>query len=542
MKIFTSKIHNQYDKRHLFKVDAKAKLLLGIDFVANAVKSTLGAAGRNVVIQNQLGLPSNTKDGVTVARAIHLKSEELNQGAIMLKTAAEKSVEEAGDGTTQTSIFVQSMCHLGKEAIEKTNPITVKRGIEEAVKIACEEIANLSRPVETKEDLISIATISANNDPYLGNIIGDAFDKVGRDGEVVYEVNPSSSTTTLEIVDGMKINSGLYHPRLANNPAKMVYEAKDCLVYVSDFSLKSIREVESIMSCVESYARQMQLERRPPIAFFSVVEGDAFAMIINNVAQGNLDACIIAPSEFGSLRKQILEDIAAYSGAHYHSEDSGDRVTKDLLRLGMVANIRVGSKTTVITGGNGDANDQVEKLKLQIAESENSDVEADNLKRRIARLSGKVGVIRVGGKTVTEVTERIDRVDDSIHATRASFQEGYVAGCGTTYLFAGDQIYRKIGEDSPFYTGASIVAEALKQPFIQNLHNGGIDNFQDYYPESYGDGVNMMNGTKCNLIESKIIDPAKVLRVALQNAASVATLFIITECLITREPDKNLNY
>jgi len=525
-----------------FKEDAKEKLLLGINAVADAVKSTLGAAGRNVVIQNQLGLPANTKDGVTVARAIHLKDEALQQGAIMVKTGAEKSVEEAGDGTTQTSIFVQAMCNLGKEAIKEVNPIIVKRGIEEAVKIACDQIASLARPVETKDDLISIATISANNDPYLGAIIGEAFDKVGRDGEVVYEVNPSSSTTTLEIVDGMKINSGLYHPRLANNPAKMVYEAKDCLVLVSDFSIKSIREVENIVGCVDNYARQMQLETRPPIVFFSVVEGDAFAMIVNNVAQGNLDACIVAPSEFGALRKQILEDIAAYSGAHYHSEDSGDRITKDLLRLGMVSNIRVGSKTTVITGGNGDANAQVEKLKLQISESENSDVEADNLKRRIARLSGKVGVIRVGGKTVTEVTERIDRVDDSIHATRAAFQEGYVAGCGTTYLFASDQIYREISKESLLYTGASIVAEALKEPFIQNLHNGGIDNFQDYYPENYGDGVNMINCRKCNLIESKIIDPAKVLRVALQNAASVATLFIITECLITREPEPQIKY
>jgi chaperonin GroEL len=515
---------------------ARAILLAGINEVADSVKITLGASGRNVVIQNEFGSPKNTKDGVSVARAIIIQDNAMNQGAIYVKQAAEKTVLLAGDGTTQASILTQAMCKYGDEAIKNYNPVLVKHGIEKAVDFVCEQIKKLSRPIESESELIDIATISANNDAVLGKMIGKAFHAVGKDGEVVHEVNQISSETLVEMVSGMKVNSGLFHYRLANNSAKMTYEAENCYVFVGDSTIRSISDIENVMYPILSEAKQSG-KKPAPILFICPIEGDALSIVINNSIHGHINACIIQPPGYGQLRKQLLEDICAFTGAHFHSQDTGDKPTQDFSRLGRVRKVVVNESGTILTEGAGDVSGKIEFLNDRMNSGSLTPEETHNVAVRISRLLGKVAVVKVGGQTEIELGERIDRVDDAIQATRAAYQEGYVAGGGTTYLFAAEDLMSEFFDTPDEEVGAKIVFDSVKIPFCQNLINGGIYKPEELYPKEYGQGMNMITRSKCNLFESKIIDPAKVLRVALQNAASVATSFIITECVITRKPE-----
>lgn len=518
-----------------FGKDARDIILRGIEKTAGAVGATLGAAGRNVVIAQEQGIPLNTKDGVTVARHISLEDEGENQGCLMVKEAAARTVGEAGDGTTTSSVLLSKMCSLINSAIktEGDNVTLIKRGMEDALEKAKKVLSEISLPATEQKDLVRIATISANNDPHLGELIGDAYFMVGKDGEVAYEFSNSDKTETL-MVEGMKIGSGLTHPAFVNNPSSLTFQAKGCYVLVSDKQISNWQEISPVL---ESLVMQTD-SGTPNILFLAPLDHDAFAFVLQNVAEGKINAAIVFPPESSDLRKEICQDIASFCGGIFHSKDAGNKIDGDLSRLGYVESVTIDQKNTILTAGHGSAEDRIQYLRSTL----NADIgvsQRHQIEQRIARLSGKHALIKVGGQTQSSTLERADRVDDAIHATKAAMQEGYVAGCGTAYYHIAEKII-DIGSSnqSPsFVAGFCIVADALAYPMQKNLTNGGLSfapgNFQ------YGKGYNMLTAEYCNLFEDGIIDPAKVVRVAMENAVAVASLFLITECLITHTEKPN---
>ena len=513
-----------------FGNEARIIVLEGIRKTAMAVGATLGASGRNVVIAQESGIPINTKDGVTVARHISLEDEGENQGCLMVKETAARAVADSGDGTTTASILLYKICSLIDKALSETpnaNVTLIKRGMTAAVKNAVAKLSEIAVPISSKEDLIHIATVSANNDAFLGELIGSAYYEVGKEGEVAYEFSNSEKTETT-VVEGMRIGKGLSHPGFVNQPSSLSFTAKGCHVFVSDKQISNWQEISPIL---EELVLNSNGEV-PNIVFIAPIDHDAFAFILQNVNEGKINACIVHPPESSDLRKEICEDISAFCGGLFHAKDAGIKISGDLTRLGYVQSVVVNQTSTILTAGSGSAESRIEYLKTMLS-ADLSNSKKQEIEQRIARLSGKHALIKVGGQTQSSTLERVDRVDDAIHATKASMQEGYVAGCGSSYYQLSQLIYGMDRGDGSGESliGYDIIREALKYPMIKNLENGGIVSpIKDF---KYGNGYNMLVGDECNLIESGIIDPAKVVRVAIENAAAVGEMFLITECLIT---------
>jgi chaperonin GroEL len=524
-------------KTVLFSVEAKKKLFSGMKTVATAVGSTLGAAGRNVVIEMPAGVPKNTKDGVTVARHIELADHAENQGALIIKEAAVKTVNMAGDGTTTACVLTHAIIEEGFKMIsEGASPVFVKSGIEDAVDRVVKAISESSMQIETEKQLIDIATISANNDRELGELIGKAFWSVGKGGEVAYEPSETTKTYT-EIVSGMKVGSGWFHFQLVNNEQKQTFEAENCYVFVTDSIINSFVDIESILTPVIKEAAEKEVQPKPIIFFCSGMEGEALATVLGNHLKGLIRASVVMLPEYGSLRKEIAMDICAYTGAHFYSKDSGERAQKDIKKLGFVKKVTVSEKNTILFEGAGNPDERINGIRRQMAEIDGDSPTHHQMRNRVSRLSGKVAVLKVGGQTSSELNEKIDRVDDAINATRAAFEEGYLPGGGSTFFILRECLQSENNLSVDESMGRNIVYNALAVPYMKNTSNGGIDTPR--FPSAMNEGYDMRSKRfVSDLTSLGIIDPAKVLRVALQNAASVAALFLITDTLIVNNDQK----
>jgi chaperonin GroEL len=520
-----------------FHADARERMMRGVDILANAVRVTLGPKGRNVVIDKSFGAPRITKDGVSVAKEIELSDKFENMGAQMVREVASRTNDEAGDGTTTATILAHSIMREGMKAVAAgANPMDVKRGVDKAVKIAIESIRNQAREVSGTDEVAQVGSISANGEKEIGRQIADAMQKVGNEGVITVEENKGLETET-EVVEGMQFDRGYLSPYFITNADKMVSELEDCYILLHEKKLSSLQPMVPLLESVIQ-------SNKPLLIIAEDVEGEALATLVVNKLRGGLKIAAVKAPGFGDRRKAMLQDIAVLTGGQVISDDLGmklEHVTMDM--LGSAKNIRITKDDTTIVDGHGDK----EEIKARVAqirqqtEETTSDYDREKLQERLAKLAGGVAVIRVGGATEVEVKERKDRVDDALNATRAAVQEGVVPGGGVALIHASRALNGFVGLNNDETTGGAIVRRALQQPLRQIAENAGIDggvvagkvlessdpNFGfDAQLEEYG-----------NLMEKGIIDPAKVVRTALEDAASVAGLLITTEAMIADKPE-----
>lgn len=511
--------------------DGRDLMKKGVDEVANAVKVTMGPSGRLVVIGKQLGSPQITKDGVTVAREVEPAGVIENIGATMIKEVASKTVDLGGDGTTCSVVLAQEIITQGIQLIgDGLSPIDVRAGIDKATRATVEQIKELSRPVEDKETLVRIATIASNNDVEIGKLIADAFDKVGKDGIITVEES-FDSKTSIKVVEGMRLDRGWIRSELINNEEKARCEMEDAYVLICNKQILAMGEMVPLLEkCAQA--------KKPLLIIAESVEGEALATVVVNKLKGIVSVCVIGMPFFGERRQAAMEDIAVATGGMYLTEASGISLDKvDFSMLGRADRIVVEKGVTTIIGGKGQKKDaHIANLYAQIASI--SAPQKEFLEERIARLKGGIAIMSIGGYSKTEVKEKADRIDDAIRATKAAYEEGFVAGGGSTFLHCLQKVEQQsqINSNPGELAGISIVFEAIKKPFQQILLNGGVEPsnpMHDVCKAEYGTGYNMRTGKVENLLESGVIDPAKVLRVALENASSIASMFLITECVIS---------
>jgi chaperonin GroEL len=522
----------------LFGQPAHAAIMRGVDVLANAVKITLGVKGRNVIIGSANGVPHSTKDGVTVARFVDPEDATDKIGATIVREAAAKTAEMAGDGTTTATVLTQAILKLGFEAVAKgTNPLHIKKGIDEAVKIAVAKIKEMARPVENNSDLImQIASVSANNDEEIGGLIRDAFKQIGMDG-IMYIEEANGVHTEIKVVEGMEVSAGFMNHQFMNRPEKGRVDFDNPFIMVTDKKIESVDPLLKIIAAIVGTGR-------PLVIFCSEVNPDALRMFVHNSLKGTLPCCIVKVPEFGDFIKEAMLDICVRTGATLISDDKNDKFEKvDLTWLGSARNITVTSDKTTIIEGKCYAEDLEERKEIiagQIEEQTDDRLLA-KLKYRLAKLSGKVAVLSVGASTVLEMKEKKDRVDDAIRATRAAIEEGVVPGGGTTYIRCAKMIDAYWGDGMTVgeTTGMTIMAEALRVPVKQMCINSGyaaadIDNVpsQIYANEMDDHGWDGNTETFENMMTVGIIDPAKVARVALENAASIAGTLLTTDCVL----------
>lgn len=528
-------------KQIMFNENARQALIKGIDKVANTVKVTLGPKGRNVVLDKSTK-PVITNDGVTIAKEIELIDKFENMGAKLVKEVASKTQDNAGDGTTTATILAQNMIAEGlKNITSGANPIDVKKGIEKATAMVVNDIKKKSISIDDKEKITQVATISANNDEEIGKIISDAMEKVGNNGVITVE-EAKSMETSLELVEGMQFDNGFISPYMATDHEKMTCEFEEPYVLITDKKISNMKQIVPILEKVAS-------ESRPLFIIAEDVDGDAQAAIILNIMRGSLKVCAVKAPGFGEEQKEMLQDIAVLTGATVISEDKGlklENFTEDM--FGEAKKINVDNEKTIIVSGKGDKseiNKRVSIIKGQIS-SASEDFKKEELKKRLAKLSGGVAVINVGAVTETEMKEKKMRIDDALHATKAAVEEGVVVGGGIA-LFRAIASIDKLDLKDDFKIGANIVKRALEEPLRQIVKNSGKESAEIIAKlkteENEGFGYNAKTDKFENLIKKGVIDPTKVVRSALQNASSISSMVLTTEAVVAdfddEKDDKN---
>lgn len=524
-------------KQILFNIDARNKMKKGVDTLADAVKVTLGPKGRNVVIEKKFGAPQITKDGVTVAKEIELEDAIENMGAQMAKEVASKTADAAGDGTTTATVLAQSIITEGiKNVAAGANPMDLKRGIDKAVTIVVDNLTAQSEKVGNDNKKIEqVATISANNDSAIGKLIAQAMAKVGKEGVITVE-EAKGTETTVDVVEGMQFDRGYLSPYFVTNSEKMVAELSNPMILIYD---KKISTMKDILHILEKVAQS----GRPLVIISEDLEGEALATLVVNKLRGTIKVAAVKAPGFGDRRKEMLEDIAKLTGGIVISEEQGYKLENaDLSYLGSCESISIDKDNTTIVGGKGkkaDITARVNQIKAQI-ESTTSDYDREKLQERLAKLSGGVAVLYVGAATEVEMKEKKDRVDDALHATRAAVEEGIVPGGGTAFIRAIDSLAKTKGINDDENTGIAIVRRALEEPMRQIVANCGLEGsiVIQKVREGKGDyGFNARTEVYENLYKAGVIDPTKVSRVALENAASIAGMLLTTECVIADKPE-----
>ena len=516
-------------KQLVFSDEARRGILEGVTMLSKAVKATLGPKGRNVVIDKKFGSPQITKDGVTVAKEIELKCPYANMGAQMVKEVASKTNDVAGDGTTTATVLAEAIYREGlKNVTAGSNPMELKRGIEKAVEAVVAEIAKMSKGV--KDQIAQVATISANGDTTIGNIIAEAMEKVGQDGTITVE-EAKTLETSLDVVEGMQFDKGYLSPYFVSNAETMEAVLEDCYILIHE---KKISNLNDMLPLLQAVAK----EGKPLLIIAEDVEGEALATLVINKMRGILNVCAVKAPGFGDRRKAMLQDIAILTGGTCITEDLGIKLENvTVAQLGKAKRITVSKENTTIVEGCG-AKDaimgRISQIRREIQET-TSDYDREKLQERLAKLAGGVAVISVGAATETEMKEKKDRVDDALHATRAAVEEGIVPGGGVALIRAASAI-GKLKLEGDEAIGAGIVAKAVEEPLRQIAANGGYEGsvVVEQVKSLKGDkGFDASTGEYVDMIKSGILDPAKVTRYALQNAASIASLLLTTECLIT---------
>src|SRR5450432_3242023 len=522
-----------------FAGDARDRMLRGVDILANAVKVTLGPKGRNVLIEKSFGAPRITKDGVTVAKEIELEDKFENMGAQMLREVASKTNDTAGDGTTTATVLAQAIVREGAKSVAAgMNPMDLKRGIEIAVAAVVKDIEKRAKPVASSSEIAQVGTISSNGDAAIGKMIAQAMQKVGNEGVITVEENKSLETE-VDIVEGMKFDRGYLSPYFITNAEKMTAELEDAYVLLHEKKLSGLQAMLPVLEAVVQSGK-------PLLIIAEDVEGEALATLVVNRLRGGLKVAAVKAPGFGDRRKAMLEDIAILTGGQLISDELGmklESVTVNM--LGRARKVVIDKENTTIVSGAGKKKDieaRVGQLKAQIEET-TSDYDREKLQERLAKLAGGVAIIRVGGATEVEVKERKDRVDDAMHATRAAVEEGIVPGGGVALLRASQHLKGLRTKNDDQKTGVEIVRKALSWPARQIAINAGEDGSviigKILEKDQYSYGFDSQTGEYVNLITKGIIDPTKVVRVAIQNAASVAALLITTEAMVAELPKKN---
>ncbi|MBV0911245.1 chaperonin GroEL [Anianabacter salinae] len=520
-----------------FNTDARNKMLKGVNILADAVKVTLGPKGRNVVIDKSFGSPRITKDGVTVAKEIELEDKFENMGAQMVKEVASRTNDEAGDGTTTATVLAQAIVREGAKAVAAgMNPMDLKRGIDLATAKVVEAIKAAARPVSGTDEVAQVGTISANGEAEIGRQIADAMQKVGNDGVITVEENKGLETET-EVVEGMQFDRGYLSPYFVTNPEKMIADLDDCMILLHEKKLSSLQPMVPLLE-------QVIQSQKPLLIIAEDVEGEALATLVVNKLRGGLKIAAVKAPGFGDRRKAMLQDIAVLTGGQVISEDLGmklESVTMDM--LGSAKKITITKDETTIVDGAGDKAEieaRVSQIRGQIEET-SSDYDKEKLQERVAKLAGGVAVIRVGGMTETEVKERKDRVDDALNATRAAVQEGIVVGGGVALIQAAKSLDGLQGANSDQNAGITIVRKALEAPLRQIAENAGVDGSVVAGKIRESDdlkfGFNAQTEEYGDMFKFGVIDPAKVVRTALEDAASVAGLLVTTEAMIADKPE-----
>jgi chaperonin GroEL len=519
-----------------FSQDARDRMLRGVDILANAVKVTLGPKGRNVVIDKSFGAPRITKDGVTVAKEIELEDKFENMGAQMVREVASKTNDNAGDGTTTATVLAQSIVREGAKYVAAgMNPMDLKRGIDMAVVEAVKDLAARSKKIKDSSEIAQVGTISSNGDVSIGKMIAEAMQKVGNEGVITVE-EAKSLETELDVVEGMQFDRGYLSPYFITNAEKMFAELEDAYVLIHEKKLSSLQAMLPVLEAVVQTGK-------PLVIIAEDIEGEALATLVVNKLRGGLKVAAVKAPGFGDRRKAMLEDIAILTGGQMIAEDLGIKLENVTLQmLGKAKRIRIEKENTTIINGAGvkeDIQGRVAQIKAQIEET-TSDYDREKLQERLAKLAGGVAVIRVGGATEVEVKEKKDRVDDALNATRAAVEEGIVPGGGVALLRAKAAVAKLKSQNADEQAGINIVLKALESPIRQIVQNSGgegsivvgkiIDNASQTY------GFNAQTDQYVDMIEAGIVDPTKVVRTALQDAASVAGLLVTTEAMIAEAP------
>jgi len=523
-------------KQLIFDEAARQKILRGVELLSRAVKVTLGPKGRNVVIDKKFGSPTVTKDGVTVAKEIELPDPYENMGAQMVKEVASKTSDTAGDGTTTATVLAEGIYREGlKNVTAGANPVYLKRGIDKAVEAAVAELAKISKKVNDREEIRQVATVSANWDTTIGEIIADAMDKVGKDGTITVE-EAKSIETTLEVVEGMQFDKGYLSPYFVTNAESQEVVLEDAHVLIHEKKISNLQEMLPLLQTVAKSGK-------PLLIIAEEVEGEALAALVVNKIRGTLNVCAVKAPGFGDRRKAMLEDIAVLTGGKCITEDLGLKLENiTLADLGKAKRIVVDKENTTIVEGSGKSSDiqgRVKQLRRQIEET-TSDYDKEKLQERLAKLAGGIAVINVGASTEVEMKEKKARVEDALHATRAAVEEGIVAGGGVALLRTIKAIEAlKLEGDEAF--GAQIVRRAIEHPIRMLCTNAGVDGgvvVKEVLSSKGNVGYNVATDQYEDLVKAGVVDPTKVTRTALQNAASIAGLLLTTECMITEIPEK----
>ncbi|MBD5646601.1 MAG: chaperonin GroEL [Desulfovibrio sp.] len=523
-------------KEILFDVKAREKLARGVDKLANAVKVTLGPKGRNVVLEKSFGAPVITKDGVTVAKEIELDDKFENMGAQLVKEVASKTSDAAGDGTTTATILAQAIYHEGIKLVAAgRNPMAVKRGIDKGVDALIGELANLAKPTRDQKEIAQIGTISANADATIGNIIAEAMSKVGKEGVITVE-EAKGLETTMDVVEGMRFDRGYLSPYFVTNAEKMICEMDNPYILLTEKKISSMKDMLPVLE-------QVAKVNRPLLIIAEDVEGEALATLVVNKLRGALQVVAVKAPGFGDRRKAMLQDIAVLTGGTVASDDTGTKLESlTLNELGTAKRIVVDKDNTTIVDGAGKPDAikaRVKQIRAQIEET-TSDYDREKLQERLAKLVGGVAVVHVGAATEVEMKEKKDRVEDALNATRAAVEEGIVPGGGTALIRVSKVLNDIKPADDDELAGVSIVRRAIEEPLRQIAHNAGFEGsivVEKVRAGKDGFGFNAATGEYEDLIKAGVIDPKKVTRTALQNAASVASLLLTTECAIVEKPE-----
>ena len=522
-----------------FGADAREKLLRGVDILADAVQVTLGPKGRNVVIEKSFGAPRTTKDGVTVAKEIELADKFENMGAQMVREVASKTNDKAGDGTTTATVLARAIVREGAKSVSAgMNPMDLKRGIEKAVEAVVADLKKRSKKVKSNEEIGQVGTISANGDTEVGKMIAEAMAKVGNEGVITVE-EAKTAETELEVVEGMQFDRGYISPYFITNAEKMIAELSEPYILIHEKKLSSLKDLLPLLESVVQSGR-------PLVIIAEEIEGEALATLVVNKLRGGLKVAAVKAPGFGDRRKAMLEDIAIVTGGQVISEDLGIKLENVKLNmLGTAKTVKIDKDNTTIIDGSGKKNDiqaRVSQIKAQIEET-TSDYDKEKLQERLAKLAGGVAVIRVGGSTEIEVKEKKDRVDDALNATKAAVEEGIVPGGGTALLYATKALAGLTGDNEDQNAGIAIVRRAIQYPIRQIVENSGeeasivVGKLLEQKSATYGWDAQLEKYV--DFIDAGIVDPTKVVRTALQNASSVASLLITTEAMVADRPKKD---
>ena len=525
-------------KQILFDEAARRKVLNGVSTLARAVKVTLGPKGRNVMIDKKFGAPKVTKDGVTVAKEIELDDPYENMGAQMVREVASRTADKAGDGTTTATVLGEAIYREGLRFVAAgANPIFVKRGVDKAVEAIVKELADISKKIKTREEIKQVATVSANWDESVGNIIAEAMDKVGKDGTITVE-EAKTIETTLDVVEGMQFDKGYLSPYFATNAETLEAVLEDAYILLYEKKISSMKDLLPVL-------QEVAKTGKPLLIISEEVEGEALATLVVNRLRGTINVCAVKAPGFGDRRKAMMEDIAVLTGGRFITEDLGIKLESlKVADLGRAKRIVVDKENTTVIQGAGKSSDiqgRVKLIRRQIEET-TTDYDKEKLQERLAKLAGGVAVIHVGAATETELKEKKDRVDDALHATRAAVEEGIVAGGGVALLRtvkAIDGLIKALEGDEKI--GAQIVRRAIEEPLRTLCFNAGVEGsliVQEVLLKHKGNhGYNVATGEYQDLVSAGVVDPTKVTRTAITNAASVAGLLLTTECLITDLPE-----